>query len=50
MKDKLTDEKEHRSDNRVDGSAPIGTECASHTTVRTVLVYGGSQIDGFNIV
>ena len=28
--------------NRVDGSASNLTECASHTTVRTGLVYGGS--------
>jgi hypothetical protein len=34
--------------NRVDGSADCSTEYASHTTVRTVLVYGGSQIDGFS--
>jgi hypothetical protein len=46
--DKPIDEKEHRSDNRVDGSADCSTEYASHTTVRTVLVYGGSQIDGFS--
>ena len=36
------------SANRVDGSADCSTEYASHTTVRTVLVYGGSQIDGFS--
>ncbi len=41
-------QKEARTDNRVDGSARNLTECASHTTVRTVLVYGGSQTDGFN--
>jgi hypothetical protein len=37
-----------RTHNRVDGSADCSTEYASHTTVRTVLVYGGSQIDGFS--
>jgi hypothetical protein len=36
------DKKEARTANRVDGSARNLTECASHTTVRTVLVYGGS--------
>ena len=36
--------------NRVDGSARNLTECASHTTVRTVLVYGGSQIDGLSFM
>ena len=34
--------------NRVDGSAPNGTECASHTTERTGHVLGGSQSDGLS--
>ena len=36
--------------NRVDGSAPNGTECASHTTERTGHVFGGSQSDGFSSI
>jgi transcription termination factor Rho len=42
--------KEPHAANRVDGSARNLTECASHTTVRTGLVYGGSQIDGLSFV
>jgi hypothetical protein len=34
--------------NRVDGSAPYGTECASHTTERMGHVFGGSQRDGLS--
>ena len=40
--------KESRTHNRVDGSAPNGTECASHTTERTDHVLGGSQSDGLS--
>lgn len=36
--------------NRVDGSAPNGTECASHTTERTDHVLGGSQRDGLSLM
>ena len=35
-------QKRRATANRVDGSARNLTECASHTTVRTGLVYGGS--------
>ena len=40
------DRKEARTDNRVDDPADFSTGSASHTTVRTGHVYGGSPMDG----
>lgn len=38
--------KRKTTDNRVDGPADFSTGSASHTTVRTGHVYGGSPMDG----
>lgn len=43
-----TNRQESRPHNRVDCPDAFTSGRASHTTVRTVLVYGGSQNDGLS--